>query len=72
MGPLPTTILEEMLREVPHDRMVLDSDMGQKGNGSPVEALYNFMCLMMERFGITEDELEVMAKKNPAILMGLE
>jgi len=26
----------------------------------------------MERFGITEDELEVMAKKNPAILMGLE
>ena len=72
MGPLPTSVLEDMLREVPHDRMVLDSDMGQRGNGSPVEALYNFMCLMMDRFGITEEELEVMAKKNPAILMGLE
>lgn len=72
MGPLPTSILEEMLLEVPHDRMVLDSDMGQKGNGSPVEGMYNFMCLMMERFGITEEELEIMAKKNPAILMGLE
>ena len=46
--------------------------MGQKGNGSPVEALYNFMCLMMDRFGITVEELDVMAKKNPAILMGLE
>ena len=72
MGPLPTPILEEMLLEVPRDRMVLDFDMGQKGNGSPVEGMYNFMCLMMERFGITEEELEIMAKKNPAILMGLE
>ena len=72
MGPLPTSILEEMLLEVPRDRMVLDFDMGQKSNGSPVEGMYNFMCLMMERFGITEEELEIMAKKNPAILMGLE
>ena len=37
-----------------------------------MEGMYNFMCLMMERFGITEEELEIMAKKNPAILMGLE
>lgn len=71
LGPLPTDVLEEMLREVPHDRIVLDSDMGQRGNGSPVEGLYRFMCLMMERFGITKDEIDVMAKKNPAILMGL-
>lgn len=71
MGPLPTSVLEEMLREVPHERMVLDSDMGQKGNGSPVEAMYSFICLMMDRFGITEEEINVMAKKNPAILMDL-
>ncbi|MCC8127885.1 MAG: DUF6282 family protein [Clostridiales bacterium] len=72
MGPLPISILEEMLREIPHDRLVLDTDMGQKGNGSPVEGMYRFMCLMMERFGITEQEIDIMAKKNPAILMGLE
>lgn len=71
LGPLPTSILEEMLREVPRDRMVLDSDMGQRGNGSPVEAMYQFMCLMMDRFGVTKEEIDVMAKKNPAILMGL-
>lgn len=72
MGPLPTSVLEEMLREVPRDRMVLDSDMGQKGNGSPVEAMYRFMCLMMDRFGVTEEELSAMTRKNPAYLMGLE
>nr|WP_326126549.1 DUF6282 family protein [uncultured Oscillibacter sp.] len=71
LGPLPTSVLEEMLREVPRDRMVLDSDMGQRGNGSPVEAMYQFMCLMMDRFGVTKEEIDVMAKKNPAILMGL-
>ena len=71
LGPLPTSILEDMLREVPRDRMVLDSDMGQRGNGSPVEAMYQFMCLMMDRFGVTKEEIDLMAKKNPAILMGL-
>jgi hypothetical protein len=72
MGPLPTSVLEDMLREVPHDRMVLDSDMGQRGNGSPVEGMYHFMCLLMDRFGVTEEELSVMTRKNPAFLMGLE
>lgn len=71
LGPLPTSVLEEMLREVPRDRMVLDSDMGQRGNGSPVEGMYHFMCLIMDRFGVTKEEIDVMAKKNPAILMGL-
>ena len=71
LGPLETSVLEDMLREIPHDRMVLDSDMGQKGNGSPVEGMYNFICLMADRYGITEDEINVMAKKNPAYLMGL-
>lgn len=71
LGPLPTSVLEEMLREVPRDRMVLDSDMGQRGNGSPVEGMYRFMRLMMDRFGVTKEEIDVMAKKNPAILMGL-
>ena len=70
LGPLPTSVLEEMLREVPRDRMVLDSDMGQRGNGSPVEGMYRFMRLMMDRFGVTKEEIDVMAKKNPAILMG--
>lgn len=72
LGPLPTSVLEEMLREVPRERMVLDSDMGQRGNGSPVEGMYQFMLLMMDRFGVTKEEIDVMAKKNPAILMGLD
>ena len=72
LGPLPTSVLEEMLREVPRERMVLDSDMGQRGNGSPVEGMYRFMLLMMDRFGVTKEEIDVMAKKNPAILMGLD
>lgn len=72
LGPLPTSVLGEMLRQVPKERMVLDSDMGQRGNGSPVEGMYRFMCLMMERFGVTEAALGIMAKRNPAIFMDLE
>lgn len=72
LGPLEDHILGEMLEAVPLQQMVLDSDMGQNGNGSAVEGLYNFIRLLIEKYGLTEDDINLIAKKNPAILMGLE
>lgn len=72
LGPLEDDIIGEMLKAVPLDKIVLDSDMGQNGNGSPVEGMYRFIQLLMNKFGLSEDDINLIAKKNPAILMGLE
>ena len=61
-----------MLKAVPLTQMILDSDMGQKGNGSPVEGMYRFIQLLMNKFGLSEEDIDLIAKKNPAKLMGLE
>jgi len=53
------------------EHIILDSDMGQNGNGSPVEGMYNFINLLMNEFGITEEQINTMAKKNPAKLLNL-
>lgn len=72
LGPLEDDIIGEMLKAVPLDKIVLDSDMGQNGNGSPVEGMYRFIQLLMNKFGLSEEDINLIAKKNPAILMGLE
>ncbi len=72
LGTLDDEVIGEMLKAVPLSQMVLDSDMGQNGNGSPVEGMYRFIQLLMNKFGLTEEDIDLIAKKNPAKLMGLE
>ncbi|MEL7647667.1 MAG: DUF6282 family protein [Sedimentibacter sp.] len=72
LGSVPWNVVDEMLKVVPVDKLILDSDMGQKGNGCPVEGMYNFICLLMERNGLTESDINTIAKENPAILLGVK
>lgn len=72
LGTLDDEVIGEMLKAVPLSQMILDSDMGQNGNGSPVEGMYRFIQLLMNKFGLTEEDINLIAKKNPAKLMGLE
>lgn len=72
LGTLDDEVIGEMLKAVPLTQIVLDSDMGQNGNGSPVEGMYRFIQLLMNKFGLTEEDIDLIAKKNPAKLMGLE
>lgn len=72
LGSLEDEVIEEMLKAVPLDRIILDSDMGQNGNGSPVEGMYRFIQLLMNKFNLSEEDINLIAKKNPAVLMGLE
>ena len=60
-----------MLKSVPLERLILDSDMGQRGNGSPVEGMYRFIHVLMERFGLSAEDIDLIAKKNPAHLLGV-
>ncbi len=71
LGDRDDQVIADMLKAVPLERIILDSDLGQKGNGSPVEGMYRFIRLLMEKFGLTEADIDLIAKKNPAKLLGV-
>jgi len=71
LGSLDDDVIKGMLDAVPLSQLILDSDMGQKNNGSPVEGMYGFINLLMEKFGLTEEDINLIAKENPAKLLGV-
>jgi hypothetical protein len=71
LGDCDDEVIANMLKAVPLDRLILDSDMGQKGNGSPVDGMLRFIRVLMNKFGLTESDINQIAKKNPAILLGI-
>ena len=71
-GSVSWKTLNQIFENVPVDNLVLDSDYGQKGNGSPVEGLYAFIQILMKDLKITEEQINTMLKKTPAKLLGLE
>lgn len=71
LGSLDDQVIADMLKAVPLERMILDSDLGQWGNGSPVEGMYRFIRLLMDKFGLSEADIDLIAKKNPAALLGV-
>ena len=71
LGTLDDQVIADMLKAVPLDRLILDSDMGQRGNGSPVEGMYRFIRLLMDKFSLSESDIDLIAKKNPATLLGV-
>jgi len=71
LGTLDDQVIADMLKAVPKAQLILDSDMGQNGNGSPVEGMYNFILLLMNKFGLTREEIDLIAKLNPAKLLGV-
>lgn len=71
LGTVEDQVIADMLKAVPLSNIILDSDMGQKGNGSPVEGMYRFIRLLMDKFGLSEADINLIAKENPAKLLGL-
>nr|WP_312578360.1 DUF6282 family protein [Sedimentibacter sp.] len=71
LGTIDDIVAKEMIDACGVESIILDTDMGQSGNGSPVEGMYNFINLLEREFGITEEEINIMAKKNPAKLLNL-
>lgn len=68
----PMDTAREILKEIPADRLVVDSDYGQLGNGSVSGGLLHFMNMLRDECGVTEEQMELMTKTNPARLLGLE
>ena len=64
-------VVAAMLREIPGDRLVIDSDYGQNGNIEPVEGLVHFAYFLQKKFGISEEQIHQMGVATPGWLLGL-
>lgn len=64
-------VVAEMLKKIPGDRLVIDSDYGQYGNIEPVEGLIHFAGFLRERFGVGEEQIHQMGVAAPGWLLGL-
>lgn len=71
MGPIPFTLFERYFDRLPIEKMVIDTDLGQSIFWSPVTGMYEFLNEIHTRFGISEEEINCMTKKNPAKLLDL-
>ena len=62
--------LAEDIRSVGIEHAILSSDLGQGGNPLPADGFATYMEALRKK-GFTDQELDVMAKQNPARLLGL-
>ncbi len=61
----------EQIRGVGPASVIMASDLGQKANALPAEGFAVFIDAMRKK-GFTEQELDVMTRKNPETLLGLK
>jgi len=59
------------IKEVGAERTIISSDLGQGNNPIMTEGLTEFYLLLIKG-GVTKAEMDLMTKKNPARLLGLE
>ena len=68
----PIAQTREIIEAVGLDKIVLDSDYGQNGNGDPVANMQKFAQMVKDECGLTDAQLEQICYTNPAWLLGLE
>ena len=61
----------KVMENVALDHILLDSDYGQNGNGSVAEGLGKFIERLMNEASVSEQQINIMLKENPAKLLGL-
>lgn len=64
-------LMAEAIRVVGAEHCILSTDLGQVYNPAPAEGM-RMMIGYMLKCGLTEEEIELMVKTNPAKLLGLD
>jgi hypothetical protein len=59
------------IRRVGVEHAILSSDLGQAGNALPADGFATFIDALRKK-GFSDEELDRMAKQNPAVLLGLD
>ena len=60
----------EMIKAIGVEHCIMSTDLGQYWNLPPAEGMRFFMAILL-RNGLTPEDIEVMAKRNPSQLLGL-
>ena len=71
-GKCPDEMAGEILRRIPKEKIVLDSDLGQTVDVDPVTGMLQFINLIADKFGVTEEEINLMGKEIPSYLLDLD
>jgi hypothetical protein len=61
----------EMIRAIGVEHCIMSTDLGQYWNPYPAEGFRFFMAILL-RNGLSPEDIEIMAKKNPSCLLGLD
>jgi len=61
----------DQIRQLGVDHVILSSDLGQAGNPLPADGFATYMEALRKK-GFSDQELDRMAKQNPATLLGLQ
>ena len=71
MGKLDPAVMVEHIKAVGAEHCILSTDFGQAVNPAPTEG-FRMMLAHMRKFGLSEKELEILVKVNPAKLLDLD
>ena len=71
-GTCPDEMAGKTLETIPTEKIVLDSDLGQKVNVDPITGMLQFINLIADQFGVTEEQINLMGKETPSYLLGLK
>lgn len=64
-------LMAQVFEKVPMEQIVIASDFGQKGNGSPAQGFLKFIKRLMEELHVTEQQINMMCKQTPGMLLGI-
>jgi len=68
---IPIEEFAKAIKEVGAENCVIATDLGQYMNPIPADGMKEFILALMSK-GITQEQINLVAKKNPARLLGLE
>ena len=68
--PCPPEMIVDGIKRVGPERCVMSTDLGQMFNPHPIEGMRMYVQTLL-RSGITEKDIDIMLKKNPAELLDL-
>ena len=69
-GGLDVGVIAEQVRRVGSEHCVMATDLGQVANPHPTEGMLDYIRKMTAH-GISEQDIDVMTKRNPARMLGL-
>ena len=70
-GTLSITDYTSAIRELGAEHFLISSDLGQAGNPAHADGLRSFIRALRES-GLNDSEIDLMARRNPARLLGLD